>query len=138
MDGMTVEALRAFIADRFPQTDALIDAAGSGRAVVRQRIDHRHLRPGDTVSGPTMMGLADYATYVALLSAIGPVALAVTTNLTISFMHKPAADRDLLAEAVLLKLGRRLAVAEVRLTSQGSDALVAHATVTYSIPPARD
>ncbi len=137
MPTMTVDELRAFCAEHFPQGEALLDAASPGCARMRQPVDVRHLRPGGTVSGPTMMALADYATYVAILAAIGPVALAVTTSLNINFMHKPAADRDLLAEARLMKLGQRLAVADVRLWSEGSDTLVAHATVTYSIPPRR-
>jgi uncharacterized protein (TIGR00369 family) len=91
------------------------------------------LRPGGTLSGPTMMALADFAMYVAVLSAIGWVPLAVTTNLTINFLKKPAA-RDLLAMARLLKLGQRLAVGEIALRSDGGDDLVAHATATYSIP----
>jgi uncharacterized protein (TIGR00369 family) len=91
------------------------------------------LRPGGTVSGPIMMALADFTLYVAVLSAIGWVPLAVTTNLTINFLKKPAA-RDLLAEARLIKLGKRLAVGEVGIRSDGQDDLVAHVTSTYSIP----
>ena len=91
------------------------------------------LRPGGTVSGPIMMALADFTMYVAVLSAIGWVPLAVTTNLTINFLKKPAA-RDLFAEARLIKLGKRLAVGEVGIRSDGEDELVAHVTSTYSIP----
>jgi uncharacterized protein (TIGR00369 family) len=94
------------------------------------------LRPGGTVSGPALMALADAAMYIVLLSAIGPVRLAVTTNLSINFLRKAPAKRDLLAEAKLLKLGRRLAVGEVLLFSGQSDELVAHVTSTYSIPNA--
>jgi acyl-coenzyme A thioesterase PaaI-like protein len=81
-----------------------------------------------------MMALGDFAMYVAVLSAVGWVPLAVTTNLTINFLQKPA-PRDLLAEARLIKLGRRLAVGEVAIRSDGDDDLVAHVTSTYSIPP---
>jgi acyl-coenzyme A thioesterase PaaI-like protein len=92
------------------------------------------LRPGGTISGPVMMAVADFTMYVAVLSAVGWVPLAVTTNLNINFLKKPGA-RDLLAEAKLIKLGKRLAVGEVALRSDGDDELVAHVTSTYSIPP---
>ena len=90
--------------------------------------------PGGTISGPTMMGLTDFAMYVAILASIGPVPLAVTTNLNINFLRKPA-PRDLIAEARLIKLGKRLAVGEVEIYCDGEDEMVAHATATYSIPP---
>jgi len=80
-----------------------------------------------------MMTLADFAMYVAVLASIGLVPLAVTTNLTINFLRKPGAA-DLLAEARLMKLGKRLAVGEVRIWSAGGVEIVAHATSTYSIP----
>ncbi len=104
-----------------------------GGARVRRHFHPRLLRPGGTLSGATMMALVDFAMYVAVLSAIGWVPLAVTTNLSINFLKKPA-PRDLLAEARLLKLGRRLAVGEIGVRSEGIDELVAHATATYSIP----
>jgi uncharacterized protein (TIGR00369 family) len=104
-----------------------------GGCRLRMPFNDRSLRPGGTLSGVTMMGLADFAMYVAVLSAIGWVPLAVTTNLTINFLKKPAA-RDLVAEARLLKLGKRLAVGEIGIRSSGEDDLVAHATSTYSIP----
>jgi uncharacterized protein (TIGR00369 family) len=91
------------------------------------------IRPGGTISGPTMMALADFTMYVGLLGSIGPVALAVTTNLNINFLRKPGA-RDLIAECRLLKLGQRLAVGEVTVRSDGQDEPVAHVTSTYSIP----
>jgi uncharacterized protein (TIGR00369 family) len=93
----------------------------------------RHVRPGGTLSGPAMMTLADLALYVAILGQIGPVALAVTTNLNFNFMRKPA-QRALLAECRLLKLGQRLAVGDVAIRSEGEDTLVCHATGTYAIP----
>ena len=132
---MTVVELRDFLAREFPQSPVAIDTVARHHASVRQRIGPAQLRPGGTVSGPTMMALADTAAYVAILAMIGPVALAVTTNLSITFMRKPAANADLIADARLLKLGRRLAVAEIGLHSEGDESLVAHATVTYSIPP---
>lgn len=111
-----------------------IEEVGQGVCRVRRRYSDRSLRPGGTLSGATMMALADFAMYVAVLSAVGWVPLAVTTNLTINFLKKPAA-RDLVAEARLLKLGRRLAVGEIGVRSDGEDDLVAHVTSTYSIPP---
>ena len=102
--------------------------------VLRLKVSDRHLRPGGTVSGPALFGLADVAMYLAILSRIGPVALAVTTNCSIDFMRKPAAGCDVLAEARLLKLGRRLAVGDVLLFSEGTTEPVARAGLTYSIP----
>jgi acyl-coenzyme A thioesterase PaaI-like protein len=96
------------------------------------------LRPGGTVSGPTLMAMADFAMYVVLLSAIGPVGLAVTTNLNINFLRKGLPGQDVLAAARLLKLGRRLAVGEVNLLSGTSPDPIAHATSTYSIPNTYD
>jgi uncharacterized protein (TIGR00369 family) len=104
---------------------------------VRRAFSERSLRPGGTISGPTMMGLADFAIYVAILASIGPVPLAVTTNLNINFLRKPA-QRDLIAKARLIKLGKRLVVGEVGIYSEGDDDMVAHATATYSVPPAND
>jgi uncharacterized protein (TIGR00369 family) len=132
---LTAEEIQDFLKNSFSQTSAIVDAIGNRTATVRLKIDEQHLRPGGTVSGPTLMALADTATYVVILAEIGIVPLAVTTNLNISFMRKPAADRDLIATAMLLKLGQRLAVAEVKLYSEGSEDVLAHATLTYSIPP---
>ncbi|QYK41073.1 MAG: PaaI family thioesterase [Paracoccaceae bacterium] len=102
---------------------------------VRLRVAERHLRPGGTVSGPTMFALADVAFYLAIQSRIGPVALAVTTNCSIDFMRKPEAGRDLVGRARLLKLGRVLAVGDVLIWSDGMAEPVARAGLTYSIPP---
>jgi uncharacterized protein (TIGR00369 family) len=104
---------------------------------MRLHVGERNLRPGGTVSGPAMFSLADVAVYLAILAMIGPEALAVTTNCSIDFMRKPAAGRDLVAEARLLKLGRVLAVGDVLLYSEGAAEPVARATLTYSIPPSR-
>ena len=100
---------------------------------VRRHFHEDYLRPGGTISGPTMMELADFAMYVAVFSAVGAQPLAVTTNLTINFLRKPA-QADLIAEAKLLKVGKRLAVGEVTIYSDGQDEPVAHVTSTYSIP----
>lgn len=103
-------------------------------AQVRLVYHKRHLRPGGTVSGPALMTLADTAMYMALLAMLGPVVLAVTTNLNINFLRKPA-QADVIGQARLLKLGKRLAVGEVTMYSEGESEPVAHATLTYSIPP---
>jgi uncharacterized protein (TIGR00369 family) len=134
---MTVAELDAFLAAEFPQIDGMrlrIEAVAENYARVRMPVDASHLRPGGTVSGPTMFALADVGLYVAILGMIGPVALAVTTNLAINFLRKPGLS-DMIAEVRLLKLGKRLAVGEVHLYSEGSDAPVAQVTATYSIPP---
>ncbi len=136
---MTAEDLNAFNAREFPQARGLyhVEAVGPMTARVRLRVDDGHLRPGGTVSGPTIFGLADCAVYYAILAMIGAEALTVTTNASVDFMRKPEAGRDLIAEVELLKLGRALCVGDVRVTSEGSEAVVARATLTYSRPPAR-
>ena len=136
---MTVEELERFFLAEFPQvfhaeSGLAIEAVWERGCRVRQAFRQRSVRPGGTISGPTMMALADFAMYVAVLAAIGPVPLAVTINLNINFLRK-AAPRDLLAEARLLKLGKRLATGEVTICSQGETEPVAHVTSTYSIPP---
>ena len=102
---------------------------------VRKLVQTKHLRPGGTVSGPTMFALADVCVYLAILGMVGPKALAVTTNCSIDFMRKPAAATDLIAECTLHKLGKVLAVGDVLIRSEGQEAPVARATLTYSIPP---
>lgn len=133
---MKLEELQAFLRQEFPQVadEFRVEEAGDELAL-RLIVAERHLRPGGTVSGPAMFGLADVAFYLALLQRIGPVALAVTTNCSIDFLRKPAAGRDLIARARMLKLGRVLAVGDVLIWSEGMDQPVAHASLTYSIPP---
>lgn len=133
---MSVHELNDFLADAFPQgvvTTRVTEVTDAGVAL-RLPYSTLHLRPGGTISGPTLMALTDTGAYAAILSRIGPVALAVTTSLTINFLRKPG-QADVLADASVLKLGRRLATVAVELLSAGSDDLVAHATTTYSIPP---
>ena len=134
--------LRDLIDTQLPWVRAMgmsVEAIGEGTC--RVRLPHRdeHLRPGGTVSGPAMMGLADYAMYVGVLSAIGRVELAVTTNLSINFLRRPQ-PAAILADCRMIKVGRRLAYGEVFLTAEGAagDGPVAHVTSTYSIPPDRD
>ena len=136
---MSVPELEEFLHREFPQafgpgSQIRIERADGERCLVRERFGERMLRPGGTVSGPTLMALADFAMYVVLLSAIGPVGLAVTTNLNINFLRKGAPGQDVLAEGRLLKLGKRLAVGEVTLMSGESPDPIAHVTATYSIP----
>lgn len=136
---MTEAELTEFMWREFPQAadDFHVERLTPEGIVMRFNVVDRHLRPGGTVSGPTMFGLADVAVYLAILARIGPVALAVTTNGTIDFLRKPAADVDLLAEARLLKLGRVLAVGDVLIRSEGTEEPVARSSLTYSIPPQR-
>jgi uncharacterized protein (TIGR00369 family) len=136
---MTTAELQAFLELEFPQAferegDLVLEDSGYGYAKIRLKHADKHLRPGDTLSGPSMMLLADTAIYVALLAAIGPVSLAVTINFNINFLRKPT-RRDLLAECRLIKIGKRLAVGDIAIRSDGREELVAHATATYSIPP---
>jgi uncharacterized protein (TIGR00369 family) len=135
---LTRKKLETLLSAEFPEmfnteSGYALERVWGGGCLLRRRFHPKSLRPGGTVSGPIIMALADVAMYVALLSAIGWVPLAVTTNLNINFLRKPA-PRDLLAEARLIKLGKRLAVGEVGIRSDGSDDLVAHVTSTYSIP----
>ena len=135
---LTTEEVSAFLAREFPQ---LVDDIGgltvvessSHHAVMRLSVGNRHLRPGGTVSGPTQFFLADVCAFVAVLVAVGPVALAVTTSATINFLKKPAAA-DLIATAYLLKRGKRLVVVDCTMHSEGDEEPVAHAVLTYSIP----
>jgi uncharacterized protein (TIGR00369 family) len=135
---MSVADIERFLQDEFPQAfnggDITIESADGSICLLRQRYSEKMLRPGGTVSGPTLMALADFAMYVVLLSAIGPIGLAVTTNLNINFLRKGLPGQDVLAAARLLKLGKRLAVGEVNLLSGTSPDPIAHVTSTYSIP----
>jgi len=134
---MDAAELTHFLGREFPQVarDFVIEEVGDRRIRVRLAVGERHLRPGGTVSGPSIFALADVAVYLGLLAMIGPEALAVTTNCSIDFMRKPAANTDLIAECRLLKVGRVLAVGEVLIFSDGVAEPVARASLTYSIPP---
>ncbi|MEY1555609.1 PaaI family thioesterase [Yoonia sp. R2331] len=133
---MDVAGLTAFLAEAFPEVDGefAVDTVTDDGVMVRLLVGDRHLRPGGTVSGPAMFSLADVGVYLAVLSRIGPVALAVTTNCSIDFMRKPVAAQDLVATVRLLKLGKRLAVGDVLIRSAGETAIVARASLTYAIP----
>ena len=128
-----------YLDEVFPEMHAAgisfeVEEIGERTARMRMHYNDKMLRPGGTISGPSIFTLADLAMYACVLGAIGPVALAVTTNLNINFLRKPAPG-DMIGEARLLKLGRRLAVGEIALYSEGETEMVAHATSTYSIPP---
>ena len=138
---ITKDAFEALMAAELPMSEQMglqVDHIGEEEVVLRAVYNPSFLRPGGTISGPVMMGLADAAMYLAVLAKIGPVAMAVTTQLSINFLHKPPPG-DLLAKARLLKLGKRLAVGEVSLFSadEMNGEVVAHVTCTYSIPPDR-
>ena len=137
---LSVAEVSALVDEHFPQVHEgngriSIERIDAGETVVRMAHDDRSIRPGGTVSGPAMFKLADFGVYVAILGRLGTHGLqAVTTNMTINFLSRPQ-PAALIARIQLMKLGRRLAVAEVKLYSDGSDAVVAHATSTYAIPP---
>jgi uncharacterized protein (TIGR00369 family) len=136
---LTVDDLNRFLETDFSEvhTDGKIFevmATGPGFATMRLDPKEKHLRPGGTVSGPTLFALADVTAYITLLAHIGPVALAVTTNLNINFLRKPEPG-PLSCTCRLLKLGKRLAVIDASIFDEDGDNLVAHATATYSIPP---
>jgi uncharacterized protein (TIGR00369 family) len=138
---MNVQQLEQFLLREFsqffhPSSGLTIEQAGPSAARVRQAFDAQFIRPGGTISGPTMMALADFTMYVAVLATIGPVPLAVTTNLNINFLRKPG-QAALIADCRLLKVGKRLAFGEIAIRSDGADEPVAHATATYSIPAER-
>ena len=135
---MDAKALEAFMREVFDQVadDFAVDHVAENEITMRLLTSRRHLRPGGTVSGPSMFALADVSAYLVTLAMIGPKALAVTTNCSIDFMRKPLADVPLVAHAKLLKLGRQLSVTDVLIYSEGSDRPVARAGLTYAIPPA--
>ncbi len=131
------EELTEYLEQVFPQVhrDFVVEALTEETITMRLRVEDRHLRPGGTVSGPSMFGLADVCVYALVLARKGRQSLAVTTNSSLDFLRKPDGSRDLLATCRLLKLGKTLAVGDVLLFSEGSDKPVARASMTYSIPP---
>ena len=136
---LDAKAVSDYLDEIFPQVNAagrhyFVDAIEPGIARMRLEAGDMHLRPGGTISGPAMFTLADYAAYSVILGHIGPVGLAVTTNLNINFLRKPEPG-TLFAEGQLIKLGKRLAVVDISIHTGDLHELVAHATATYSIPP---
>lgn len=135
--GLGPDELTRLMREVFPQVsrDFVIEHMLPEGIQVRMVAGEHHLRPGGTLSGPSMFALADVGVYLAIMARLGPVTLAVTTSSSIDFMRKPEAGRDLIADVSLLKLGRSLAVGDVLIRSQGQAAVVARATMTYAIPP---
>ena len=137
MSRITIDEFKAIMRENLPfaaMMGAEIVSLEEGRATFRLPYRADWLRPGGTINGPMLVGLADLALYAVVLSAVGRVELVVTTNLNINFLRKPPAV-NVIAEARMLKLGKRLAVGEVELFSEGDPDMVAHVTATYSIPP---
>jgi len=131
------QEINEFFNREFPHNQLVIEFVGKREARVRSSISKGDLRPGNTVSGPFMMSMADTALYVAILGELGLVALAVTSNLNINFFKRPSPNADVRADCKLLKIGKKLVVGEVFLYSVGDSEPIAHAVGTYSIPPLR-
>lgn len=131
----TKQMINEFLALEFPQSKCVVEAVGERTSIVSHTIGFDELRPGGTVSGPVMMTLADVALYAAILGELGLVALAVTSNLSINFLRKPAADKDLVGHCKLVKVGRLLVMGEVMLYSRGDEQPVAQVMGTYALPP---
>ncbi|MBO9401876.1 PaaI family thioesterase [Shimia sp. R9_3] len=134
---MSAEEMTDWLQSVFPQVkdDFVVEHIDGTNTVMRLMVAERHLRPGGTVSGPSMFALADVAAYVATMACIGKEALTVTTNCSLDFMRKPASGKDLIAKATLLKLGRSLSVTSILIYSEGEERPVARANMTYAIPP---
>jgi uncharacterized protein (TIGR00369 family) len=136
---LTVAEVEALVDRHFPQVHTggkilHIEDAGLRHARVRMVAHDRNIRPGNTISGPSMFTLADFSIYVAILATLGDSALqSVTSNLNITFMQRPE-PRDIVCDVNLIKLGKRLVVAETHLFSDGRDEMIAHATGTYALP----
>ena len=136
---LTAKQVEALIRGGLPaaaEQGVVVESVDENRARVRYRFDPSMVRPGGTVSGPTLMSLADAAMYAAILANLDGQEMAVTQNLNINFLSKPA-PADLIGDAEIIRLGRRSAVLEVRIYSDGVEAMVAHVTGTYAIPAAR-
>ena len=132
---MTKEELNDFLEKEFPQVNKnfeILKVTDKNFSML-MHISSEHLRPGATVSGPTMFLLADVTFYLATLSVIGPKSLTVTTNCSINFLRKPNVS-NLISEARVLKIGKTLSVGYVLIYSKGVKDPVAHATLTYAIP----
>lgn len=133
---ITAQEMMEYLDEVFPQVrdDFVIEHMDGNTVKMRLKVAERHLRPGGTVSGPSIFALADVTAYIATMAPLGREALAVTTSCSVDFMRKPEAGRDLIATGTLLKLGRSLSVTDILIHSDGMDAPVARASMTYSIP----
>ena len=130
----TIQVIAEFLAREFPQSKCVVEAIGECSSTVSHPIGFDELRPGGTVSGPILMTVADVALYSAVLGELGLVALAVTSNLSINFLRKPSADKDIVGHCKLVKVGRTLVMGEVMLYSRGDEKPVAHVMGTYVLP----
>jgi len=130
----TKQVIAEFLAREFPQSKCVVEAIGERTSVISHSIGFDELRPGGTVSGPILMTVADVALYAAVLGELGLVALAVTSNLSINFLRKPAADKDIVGHCKLVKVGRTLVMGEVMLYSRGDERPVAQVMGTYALP----
>lgn len=136
---LSASEVMTYMEEVFPQMagEFAIDHLDEDVLIMRLNVQEKHLRPGGTVSGPSMFGLADCAAYVATMARIGREALTVTTSCSIDFMRKPSAGKDLVAHTRVLKLGRSLSVTDCLIYSEGQAEPVARANMTYAIPPRR-
>jgi len=137
MSKIAIDEFQHLSASTLPIADLFgmrVERLEAGRARTRMPFKTALTRPGGTIAGPALMGLADYTMYAVLLSLIGKVEMAVTIHLSTSFLRRPRAA-DIIGDGRMIKLGKRLAFMEVTLYSEGEDDPVAHATGTYSIPP---
>ncbi len=133
----TIEELSKYVEEIFPQIKddfEILEISEQG-SHVKLNVTFKHLRPGNTVSGPSIFYLVDCSAYMAVCANLGKEALAVTTNCSIDFMQKPSGDKDITAICELLKVGKSLVVADSKVYSEGVEKPVARATITYSIPP---
>jgi uncharacterized protein (TIGR00369 family) len=136
---LNVKRVEELIDARFPQIHSggrnlVVEEVSFRTARVRMKANPRHIRPGGTISGPSMFSLADFSVYVAVIATVGERGIdAVTSNLNINFLAKPE-PADMTADVKLIRLGRRLAVGEVELYSEGGSDMVAHAIATYALP----
>ncbi len=135
MPRLTIPELETLLEQHFPESNRrwTITSLGERDLTLRMAFRPELVRAGGTISGPTMMALADTAAYFLSLAHAGPLPHMATANLDIHFLSRPD-PVDVIATARLLRLGRRLAVSTVEIRSDGSDVVVAHATVTYAIP----
>lgn len=135
---MNRDELSQYLKQVFPQVhkDFVVEDLTEDTITMRLVVQDQHLRPGGTVSGPSMFGLADVCVYAMVLARKGRQSLAVTTNSSLDFLRKPEGNTDMIAKCRLLKLGRTLAVGDVLMYSDGAEDPVARATMTYSLPPA--
>ena len=137
---LSIAEMESYLLEVFPQTYAngeqqyFVDSLDFDKTLIRLKYHDRHLRPGGTFSGPSIMSLGDLTVWIMVLARLGRVPGAVTTSLNVNFLNRPG-QVDLIAEGRLLKLGRRLAIGEVSIFSAGATQPVAHITATYSIPP---